>query len=120
VRTAERAAARLRAAIERLARRHVVALCTPTLPFPPCAHTPAASASELEAELGAIVAALTAWAVREPRLRVVRAQALDHRSPAAERLDVASELRAGSPYRPAHADVIADLVAALIADPAPK
>jgi FkbH-like protein len=120
VSTADRAAARLRAAIEHLARRHVVALCTPTLPFPPCAHTPAAATSELEADLGAIVTGLTTWAVRQPRVRVVRAQALDHRSPAAERLDVASELRAGFPYRVAHADVVADLLARLIGDPAPK
>jgi FkbH-like protein len=120
VRTAERAAARLQAGIAALAERCRVAVCPPTLPLPPVTATPAAQASPFEVELGAVVAALTAWAARQRRVRAVRAQRLDALSPPGERLDVASALGVGLPYRRAHAATVAALLAELLAGPAPK
>jgi FkbH-like protein len=120
VASAGRAAARLRAALESLAERCPVALCPPTLPLPPVAYTPGWQASAFESELDAIVDALTGWAVRHPRVHVVRGRRLDARSPLAGRLDVAAEVRAGFPYAMAHADAVAELLAALVAQPAPK
>lgn len=117
---AERAAGRLRAALERLAERCPVVLCPPTLPLPPAAHTPGWQANALEVDLIGVVARLVGWATRHPRVSVVRAQRLDAVSPPATRLDVASELRAGFPYRLPHADAVAELLAALIAGAPPK
>jgi len=114
------AALRLRAALEKLAERCPIALCAPTLPLPPAAHTPGWQASAFELDLEAVVTTLVGWAARHPRMRVVRAQRLDARSPSAARLDVASEVRAGFPYAIAHADAVAELLAALIAGPQPK
>ena len=120
VQSAERAASRLRAALTHLAERCPVALCPPALPLPPIAHTPGWQASAFEVDLDAVVAGLLGWAVRHPRIRIVRAQRLDALSPRAGRLDVASELRAGFPYRLGHADAVADLLAALVAAEQPK
>jgi FkbH-like protein len=120
VASVRRAAARLRAGIESLAAHCRVALCPPTLPLPPIAYTPGAQASELEIGLEAIVAELVAHAARLPRVRVVRMQLLDALSPPGARLDVASELRAGFPYRTPHADALGELLATLLAGPRPK
>jgi FkbH-like protein len=120
VQSAERTATRLRAALVTLAERCPVTLCPPTLPLPPIAHTPGWQASAFEADLGAVVASLVGWAVRHPRVRVVRIQRLDAVSPPAARLDVTSELRAGFPYRLGHADVLAELLATLVAAAQPK
>jgi FkbH-like protein len=118
--SARRAAGRLRAAMERRATQCPLALCPPTLPLPPVAYTPGTHASEFEIELDAIVADLVGAAIRHPRIRVVRRQRLDALSPPAARLDVAGELRAGFPYRMAHADAVGALLATLVAGPRPK
>lgn len=118
--SAGRAAARLRDALARLAERCPVVLCPPTLPLPPIAHTPGWQSSAFEVDLEAVVAGLVGWAVHHPRIRVVRRQRLDAVSPPSARLDVTSELRAGFPYRLGHADALAELLAALVADAQPK
>lgn len=120
VETAERAAVRLRVALVRLAERCPVVLCPPTLPLPPAAHTPGWQASAFELDLAGVMARLVGWAARHPGVRVVRAQRLDAISPPSSRLDVASEVRAGFPYRLPHADAVAELLAALVAAAPPK
>jgi FkbH-like protein len=120
IRTVTASALRLRTALERLAERCPVALCGPTLPLPPVAHTGGWQASSLELELMETVADLTAWATRHERIRVARRERLDQRSPAGERLDVAGELRTGFPYRLAHAEHVAALLAALVENRLPK
>ena len=120
VERAERAAVRIRAALERLAEASPVALCGPTLPLPPVAYTPGWQASAFETDLADIVAGVMRWAARHPRVRVVRAQRLDAMSPPGARLDVVSEVRAGFPYRLAHADAVGALLAALVESPPPK
>jgi FkbH-like protein len=120
VASAERVARRLRAALEGLAARCPVALTPPTLPPAPAAYTPGWQASAFELDLDAVVAGLVRWAAHHPRVRVVRGRRLDALSPPASRLDVAAELRAGFPYRLAHADALADLLAALVASVQPK
>jgi FkbH-like protein len=120
VEAAERAAARIQAALERLAGACPVALCGPTLPLPPVAYTPGWQTSAFETDLADIVAGVMRWAVRHPRVRVVRAQRLDAMSPPGARLDVLAEVRAGFPYRPPHADAVGALLAALVEGPPPK
>jgi len=116
----ERAAGRLRAALERRAAQAPVALALPTLPLPPLGHTPGGRASAFEDDLDAAIQALGAWAVRHPRIALVRARRLDALSPPGERLDVAAEVRTGFPYRLSHADALAELLAALVAPADPK
>jgi FkbH-like protein len=119
-RTVLASVARLRGALESLAARCPVAVCGPTLPLPPVAHTAGWQASAFELELLEAVAALRAWAARQDRIRVVRPQRLDEVSAPAERLDVAGELKSGFPYRLAHADHVAGLLAALVENRPPK
>jgi FkbH-like protein len=54
------------------------------------------------------------------RVRVLSSQRLDLVSISSERLDVRSELLAGFPYRHAHADVLAGLLADLLYEATPK
>ena len=119
-RTVATSAARLRAALERLAARCPVALSGPTLPCPPLAYAAGWQTSDIELELAETATALTRWAARHGRIRVVRRERLDQLSPLAERLDVAGQLRAGFPYRLGHAEQVAALLAALIEDPLPR
>ena len=118
--TVAASAARLRGALEGLAAQCPVVLCGPTLPLPPVAHTAGWQASPFELDLLETVGALRAWAARQERIRVVRPQRLDEVSPPAERLDVAGELHSGFPYRLAHADQVAALLATLVENRPPK
>ncbi|HYE89650.1 MAG TPA: HAD-IIIC family phosphatase [Terriglobales bacterium] len=116
----ERAAGRLRAALERRTAQAPIALALPTLPLAPLGHMPGGRASAFEADLDAVVQALGAWAARHPRIALVRARRLDALSPPGERLDVGGEVRNGFPYRVPHADTVADLLAELVAPAQPK
>ena len=120
VTTVTRAAARLRAALERRAETTPIALALPTLPIAPVRYAPAGRADALDAALDGVVQTFTAWAAVHPRIALVRGRRLDAISPPGDRLDVASELRAGFPYRLGHADALADLLAALVVGPQPK
>jgi FkbH-like protein len=106
--------------IKRAAERLPVALCLPTLPLPPFAHTPGHLASAVELDLRRAVAQFAVVLVECPGVRLVRSQRLDQRSPADQRRDVNSELGAGFPYSTTHADAVADLLAALMSPAPPK
>ena len=111
---------RLRARVEALAARVPTALCLPTLPLPPVYLTRNAQASATELRLRAHVARFAAEVGAIARVRVVSAQRLDAESPPAERLDVASEIANGFPYRRPHAERVAALLAALLHPAAAK
>lgn len=106
--------------IERAAKRRPVALCLPTLPLPPFAHTPGHMASAAELHVREAVAGFAARVAECPGVRLVNLQRLDQRSPPGERRDVNSELAAGFPYTTTHADAVADLLAASISPAPPK
>ena len=97
-----------------------VALCLPTLPIPPLAHTPTWHASSLELELSRLTAEFAQSAATRPNIRVVSPQQLDSDSPMAARYDINSDIVSGFPYTPSHASAVARSIALLIADPAPK
>jgi FkbH-like protein len=107
-------------AIGQAAQHAPVAVCGPTLPVPPAAHTPGPLASHFELTL---CAALATW-MREladvPRVRLVSPQRVDMLSPLAERADVKAELATGFPYTQPHAARIAELLADVLRPAAPK
>jgi FkbH-like protein len=118
--SADRAAERLWHAIEGLSVSCPAVICLPTLPRVPASHVPGWQMSVLDAELDRIVATFAARAAAHPRIRLVHRQRLDDMSPPANRLDARSELAAGFPYRLGHADIVAQLLAAVIENRSPK
>ena len=97
-----------------------VAICFPTLPLPPVAFTPGWLASELELELRAVVAGLSAASARNRNVRVLSPQQIDRLSPLAARMDVRSELMNGFPYHLAHASILAQQIVELLSNIVPK
>jgi FkbH-like protein len=120
VRSVEASVERIQGAIERLPSGPPIVVCMPTLPLPPVFHTASWQADALEAELTEAIARFTARLAHDPCLRIVSRQRLDGMSPLGERFDARSELRSGFPYRVPHADVLAELLAALIENAQPK
>ncbi|HEY0779699.1 MAG TPA: HAD-IIIC family phosphatase [Gemmatirosa sp.] len=110
---------RVAAAIEAAAANTRVAVSGPTLALPPYFLDPVGSMGALRAQLEALLAAWVARLAAVARVRVIDAGALARRSPAAERRDVAEELRTGFPYRREHADALADALAVGLVPPAP-
>lgn len=103
-----------------LAETTPTAICFPTLPLPPLFFTSLTQASETELELRQMVTATARRLASLPGLRVASAQAIDEKSPMADRFDVQSEILTGFPYKVKHASVIAESLARLIEPPAPK
>jgi FkbH-like protein len=97
-----------------------VALCLPTLPIPPLAHTPTWHASSLELELRRLTAEFARSAATRSNIRVVSPQQLDSDSPVVARYDINSDIVSGFPYTPAHAAAVARSVALLMVEPVPK
>ncbi len=120
VATVEAQATRFEAALTRAAEAMPVALCLPTLPFPPAPLMPGWRLADCELQVRARVYALAAHAVRLPGVRLLNPQRLDQLSPPAERLDVRADLLSGFPYRPPHASTVAELLARLLQDAPPK
>ena len=110
----------LERSIADLAEEIPVALALPTLPLPPVSHAPGWQASALESGLRGLVAAGGCRLQGRPGIRLLNVQRLDRDSPPAARLDPASEIRHGFPYAMGHADALANLLALLLAPPAPK
>ena len=110
----------IRDALEAAAGRMPIALCPPTLPLPPIAPSPGWQSGRLELELGRRLGDFTAWAAALPTVRVVSPQRLATVSAPAQRLDVASELRAGCPYALPHASAVAEAAARLVMGESPK
>jgi len=109
---------RLLSLLERVAHAVPVTLCGPTLPIPAVLPGGESGASRVMLQLRALAVELVSRAAQIPNLRVVDADLLGTRSPAAERADVGAELATGFPYRRAHAAVMGELLAAVLA-PAP-
>jgi FkbH-like protein len=107
-------------AIERLSREMPLAVCFPTLPLPPISYTPGWQAGAFETELRACVSKLASQVVQLSNVRLLNPQRLDLLSPQAERFDVKSEVLTGFPYRMSHAASLAELLAHLVLNPAPK
>ena len=120
VKSAIQAAARLEQALRRASESMPVCVCTPTLPLPPLFSTPTQRAGEYELQLRQLVGSFAASISRESSIRILNSQRLDESSPMPARLDVATELMAGFPYKLPHASAVADLLAALIQNPVPK
>jgi FkbH-like protein len=97
-----------------------VALCLPTLPIPPLAHTPTWHASSLELELRRLIAEFAYWTVTKPNIRIVSPQQLDSESHAAARYDINADIVSGFPYTLPHAAAVARSIALLLVEPAPK
>lgn len=97
-----------------------VVVCLPTLPLPPIAFTSGWQASTLELELRNCVTSLGLTVAENKSVRVVNPQRLDGISPMGGRLDVRSELLTGFPYRLSHANVVVEIVAALLQERTPK
>jgi FkbH-like protein len=119
LKTSESSAARLRAALERIAGSIPVALCLPTLPLPPLGITVPQQASAFELELRRLALELEVWAASQPRVRVVSQSYLDRMSPPAGRFQLKAEISHGAPYSGAHADALAEFFSRLLAPPAP-
>jgi FkbH-like protein len=95
-----------------------IALCLPTIPLPPISYQPAAQQGQDNLQLEKTLSDFALSAAQIPRLKIVSRHRLDMVSPLPERLDVKSDLSTGFPYRTAHADKVAELLADLI-DPRP-
>jgi len=116
----ELSVSRLERALRTSSSRFPVCLCLPTLPLPPLFTTTTGQASAQELQLRNSLAAFAANVAKEPSVRVLNSQQLDERSGMAKRFNLQSELTAGFPYHLPHASAIAELLAALIQNPAPK
>lgn len=106
--------------LHRAADHAPLAISFPTLPLPPLGHLPGWQTGTFELDLRQHAAAFAARLARMANVKIVNPQRLDLVSPLADRLDVASELRSGFPYRVAHAAALAELFARLIQPPSPK
>ena len=95
-------------------------ICPPTLPLPPVSLTSGWQSSAFDLDLRECVSTLEAAVAHRPGMKIVNPQRLARLSPPSERFDVKSELLAGFPYTLSHAATVAEVLARLIRDPAPK
>jgi FkbH-like protein len=112
--------ASIESVLQKISTEVPVAVCFPTLPFPPISYTPGWQASSFEMEVRARVASTVDHVVRFPNVKVVNSQQLDLLSPLGQRFDVSSEILTGFSYRFSHASVLAELLSQLINGPVPK
>jgi FkbH-like protein len=120
VESARKQLARLEATLQRCGSVLPVAVSLPTLLPPPVAYQRPLQESWVSAELENARAGFVAAVVRHPGIRLLSRSELDVVSPTAGRLDLKSELTAGFPYSPAHAEMLAGMLADLICPPASK
>jgi len=118
--SAERMLARIERAIERAAVSLPTYISLPTLPLPPLFTTPTKQASAHELRLRQAVASFGASLAAHSRVRILNAHRLDESSPLASRMDLQSDLLSGFPYQLSHASAIAQQLAALMRNAAPK
>jgi FkbH-like protein len=107
-------------AIARAATDNPVALCLPTLPFPPISFQPRRQAGGFDLELLECLSTFSTRIAKQRGVRVASQVRLEAESPARERRDVKSELTTGFPYRLPHASTVASFLAQLISAPTPK
>ncbi|HUI83767.1 MAG TPA: HAD-IIIC family phosphatase [Candidatus Binatia bacterium] len=111
---------RVAAALVRIPAGPRIALSLPCLPLPPLFHTPGWLASGHQMLLETDLLHFAAGLGQTGRLAIVNPQRLAEDSPAAERLDLKSDLYTGLPYTMRHADRLAAQLARALAPPAPK
>jgi FkbH-like protein len=111
--------ARLRAAIHAVAPLPV-SIALPSTPFPMIAFHPNAQWGHLRAAIELALVEFAEEITRVPSHRLVSRDTLDQRSPLHERFDIAAELKSGYPYKNAHADVLAELLASTLVPAPPK
>jgi FkbH-like protein len=97
-----------------------VAICGPSLPFPPLFYTRAEQSSSEEVRLHAAVQQFLQWAVDQHQLRVVNPQHFSVISPPGARYDFKADLLTGCPYSVSHAERVASVVSSLLVPIAPK
>jgi FkbH-like protein len=102
---------RLAAAVARIPAGPRAVLAMPSLPLPPLFHPPGGLSSEHELQLHADLAHTAAEIAHGGRVSLINMQRLAEVSPAAERLDLKSDLYTGLPYSLQHADRLASLLA---------
>lgn len=119
-RTVKDHAGELLKSIESNSQMRPIAVCFPTLPLPPVSFNPGWQASTLDLELRTCISSLALEVSRIGGVRVLNSERLDLLSPAADRIDVKSELASGFPYKLPHASALGDLLSRLILPPAPK
>jgi FkbH-like protein len=110
----------LRILLEDLARSFPVIVSLPTLPLPPLFFTSGWQTNVWEIALKEEVTAFVSSLSQLQRIRILNEQRLLQLSPLAQRWDIRSEWLSGFPYSLAHASVLAEHVARLIQNPAPK
>lgn len=113
-------AARLRDAIARAAEDVPLAVCLPTLPLPPVSYHPGRYLGDFELQLRDHLSRFAVELGRLGRVKVVNPELLDRLSPTGQRLDVATELASGFPYRLPHASAVAERLARIIRSPVPR
>src|SRR5581483_2645971 len=111
---------RLENAIAALPKSTILAVSLPTLALPPSFHTTGWHASAAEIALERAIADFAARIGVRSSVRIVNRQKLDLSSPPHSRYDFRSDLNTGFPYTIAHADILGNALANLIACPAPK
>jgi FkbH-like protein len=97
-----------------------IAVALPTTALPPVFYTPAWQMSPHELAIQQALLDFAAWAASRENVFILNQQTLSARSPYDARFDLKSELLTGLPYSIAHASVVAEGLANLIAPPAPK
>ncbi len=110
---------RLLGLLEALALRMPIALAPPTLPISRFGHAPGWQAGVNELELRRLLAAFLADAARLTNVSVLNTARLDELSAIGSRLDPLMELKAGFPYKPGHASVLAGQIVETLFPPSP-
>src|SRR2546421_9618859 len=101
-------------AVESAAENVRLAICLPTLPFPPLSYMASWQSGPFDWQLRECVGRFASLASQNTNIKLVNPQLLDECSPLGDRLDVQSELRSGFPYRIDHASTVAQLLTRLL------
>jgi FkbH-like protein len=106
-------------AIRRASQSSTIALSIPTLPLPPCFARPGWVESGDEAELRERVASFARGLADASHVNILNQQRLQQVSPAGDRYDLRADLHSGYPYKHAHTDALAALLAKGMAERQP-
>jgi FkbH-like protein len=120
VRTTKASMTHFERAVELAAKNVRVAICPPTLPFPPVSYLPSWQSGAFDWQLRECLGRFATLTDKSANVKLVNPQLLDQFSSPGDRLDVESELMSGFPYRLAHASTVAHLLARLLRPPTPK
>lgn len=107
-------------AIEPCGQSRRVAVSLPTIPLPPIAHTPGITADSFDLSLRLLILELGQALGGLEGIHVIDQQHIDMISPAAERYNIKTDLKAGFPYTTNHADRMGKVLAAMLLPTPPK